>query len=270
MIKADFHVHTNYSDGKNTAEEMVLTAIERGFTALGFTDHAPMSDGRTWGMPAAKEPAYRQEILALKEKYKGKIDILCGLEQDFYSPGSVAGYEYAIGSVHGMRQGDKIYDVDDSLQMIEEAVKLHYDGDIYNWVEDYYRTVAKVATRIPCAIIGHIDLLTKWQEKTPLFSEEHPRYQAAAEAAVRELVPSGALFEVNCGAMSRGNRTTPYPSPKLLRYIGEQGGEIIINGDCHDKNYLGAGFEQALALVRACGFTRVVTLTSEGRKYINI
>lgn len=270
MITADFHVHTCYSDGENTPEEMVLTALERGFTALGFTDHAPMNDGRTWGMDAADVAAYRNEILTLKEKYKGKIDILCGIEQDLYSPGSVDGYEYMIGSVHGMLKGNTVYDVDDSPAMIEEAVKLHYNGDIYNWVEDYYRTVAQVATKIPCAIIGHIDLLTKWQEKTPLFSEEHPRYQAAAEAAVRALVPAGALFEVNCGAMSRGYRTTPYPSPKLLRYIGEQGGEIIINGDCHDKKFLGNGFKEALDLVRACGINRIVTLTSAGREYINI
>ena len=34
--KANFHTHSKFCDGKNTAEEMVLAAIDKGFTVLGF------------------------------------------------------------------------------------------------------------------------------------------------------------------------------------------------------------------------------------------
>ena len=40
MIREDFHVHTVFSDGKDTPEDMVLSAIERGMTAIGFSDHS--------------------------------------------------------------------------------------------------------------------------------------------------------------------------------------------------------------------------------------
>ena len=103
-----------------------------------------------------------------------------------------------------------------------------------------------------------------------LLDENHPRYRAAAEEALKALIPTDALFEVNVGAISRGARTTPYPSPALLRSICERGGEVIVNGDCHNAAYLGQGFEPALALIKQCGFERVVTLTSKGKEFINI
>ena len=39
MIKTNFHTHTTFCDGKNTAEEVVLSAIEKGFSAIGFSGH---------------------------------------------------------------------------------------------------------------------------------------------------------------------------------------------------------------------------------------
>ena len=45
MIKTSFHTHTTFCDGKNTPEEMVVAAIEKGFVALGFSTHSPSSPG---------------------------------------------------------------------------------------------------------------------------------------------------------------------------------------------------------------------------------
>lgn len=270
MIRGDFHVHTNFSDGNNSPEEMVQKALSLGFCTLGFTDHSRMDDGRDWGMTREGTEAYYQELHRLKEKYSGRIELLCGIEQDFYSPDPTDRFDYVIASVHGMRCGDHVCEVDHSAETFLKAIWEDYNGDAYAFVEDYYRHMEQVAEKIPCAIIGHLDLVTKFQEVKPMFEEDHPRYVAAAEKAVRALIKSGALFEVNCGAMSRGYRTTPYPAPVLLKLIRELGGEVIITGDCHDAAFLSAGFDQALALVRACGFTRVATLTGKGRSFIQI
>ena len=40
MIKTNYHTHTEFCDAKNTAEEMVLAAIEKNFSILGFSSHA--------------------------------------------------------------------------------------------------------------------------------------------------------------------------------------------------------------------------------------
>ncbi|MBQ7034415.1 MAG: histidinol-phosphatase, partial [Clostridia bacterium] len=269
MILGDFHVHSNYSDGKNSLEEMVQAAIAKGFSALGMTDHSYMDDpGRDWGMALERIPAYRQEMAQLKEKYKDQITLLCGIEQDIFSPLPPDGYDYTIGSVHAVEKEGKLFEVDDTLEMVKE--NLRYFADPYEYAEAYFRLMAALPERFSFDIIGHFDLLTKWQEKEPLFDESHPRYRAAVEEALKTLIPLGIPFEVNCGAISRGYRTAPYPAPPILRSIYERGGEIIITGDCHNAAWLGLGFERALALAKECGFERVVTLSANGKEYINI
>lgn len=36
----NYHTHTVIADGKSTAEEVVIQAIDKGFSVLGFSDHA--------------------------------------------------------------------------------------------------------------------------------------------------------------------------------------------------------------------------------------
>ena len=81
----DLHMHTRYSDGKDTPEEMILAAVERGFDSIGFSEHSynPYSPGRQMTPEATEQ--YKREIRRLKEQYRGKIDIFCGMEYEFQS-----------------------------------------------------------------------------------------------------------------------------------------------------------------------------------------
>jgi len=38
--KQNLHIHTTYADGKDTPEQMILTAIERDFDSIGFSEHS--------------------------------------------------------------------------------------------------------------------------------------------------------------------------------------------------------------------------------------
>ena len=40
MIFCDYHVHTNFCDGKSAPEEIVLSAVEKGVPTLGFATHS--------------------------------------------------------------------------------------------------------------------------------------------------------------------------------------------------------------------------------------
>ena len=93
-------------------------------------------------------------------------------------------------------------------------------------------------------IVGHIDLITKFIEQDALFDPNHPRYLAAAYRAVDALLPTGALFEINTGALSRGYRTTPYPAEPILAYIRERGGRVILTGDTHRAENLCYRFDE--------------------------
>ena len=93
-------------------------------------------------------------------------------------------------------------------------------------------------------LIGHFDLITKFNEGNKLFDEECPRYLDAAFAALDELLKTGRPFEINTGAISRGYRTSPYPSAEIQAYIKEHGGRFVLSSDAHSADALAYGFDQ--------------------------
>lgn len=262
MINRDYHVHTTLCDGKNSPEEVVLSAIDKGFTTIGFSGHSPLYT-EYWCMTEENEKVYKEKVKKLKEKYAGKIEILCGIEQDYYSEGT-EGYDYIIGSVHGIKvQGEMVY-MDDTDDALRKGIDKHFGGDALNLAERYFELVSDIKNKTNADIIGHFDLLLKFNEKCPLFDTANPRYINAAKKAIDILSEQNVLFEVNTGAMQRGYRTTPYPEKQILSYIKEKGCDVIITGDCHDADYLGYGFNEALSLIKECGFERMAYL-SEGK-----
>ena len=243
MELCDKHVHTIFSDGKNTPEEVVLEAIARGMDTIGFSDHAYTAFDESWCMKKGDIPLYRASIAELRARYAGRIKILCGIEQDFYSEEPTEGYDYVIGSVHYLRTGEEYIPVDESPEILRAAAKKHFGGDIYALIEEYYRTVARVVEKTGADIIGHFDLISKFNEDGALFDEANPRYLAAAQKAADILLKTGRPFEINTGAISRGYRTAPYPSLALRDYIRGQGGSFVLSSDSHAKETLCFKFE---------------------------
>lgn len=263
MIKANFHTHTTYCDGKNTPEEMVLAAIRLGMTAIGFSGHS-YSKYELYGMKPETCAAYRAEVLQLKEKYRKEITILLGIELDATSDPLDYPYDYVIGSIHGFFKDGHYLCVDESEETMLRSVTNHYQGDYYAYAADYYRTLADTVLKHDPTFIGHFDLVTKFNEGWKYFDESHPRYQKAALDALNTLIKSGKPFEINTGAISRGYRTTPYPAPFILKAIHALGGKIILSGDSHACDGLLCGYEKATELAKSCGFTTAVVLTPDG------
>lgn len=239
MTLTDLHVHTTYCDGVNTPEEMVLSAIEKGMECLGFSAHSYTFFDESYCMTKTYE--YKREINRLKEKYKDKIKILCGTEQDFYSKEPTDDYDYVIGSVHYLKVNDKYIPIDESEEILKDAVKKYFDGDFYKMADEYYNTVANIKN---ADIIGHFDLITKFNEQNRIFNEKDERYVKSYKKALDILLKQDVLFEINTGAISRGYRTTPYPNPDILEYIRKNGGKTILSSDAHDKDGLMFGFEK--------------------------
>ncbi|MBR4410293.1 MAG: histidinol-phosphatase, partial [Firmicutes bacterium] len=283
----NIHTHTLYCDGKNSPEEMILDAISAGFDVLGFSGHCYTSFDEGYCMSREQTETYHTEIRQLAEKYKDRLQILCGIEQDRYGNDSAADFDYAIGSVHAFFKpcealpekypggiiavdgGCYIY-VDWTAEAMEWAVKNLYNGDSLALAEDYYETLASFSGDPDVQIIGHLDLLTKFEEKLtadgkqPLFDTEHPRYIQAANKAIEVLSSAGKIFEINTGAMAKDYRSAPYPSLPLLRMIRDAGGRIMINSDCHAAGKLDCEFELAAKLALEAGFTHLSVPMPDG------
>ncbi len=94
MIKADFHTHTTYCDGKHSPREMVEAACQRGFTDLGISGHGLSVGEPGFGMSQADLDQYKQELYTLRQEYAGRIHLYIGIEVDCLGPVQEA--EYAI------------------------------------------------------------------------------------------------------------------------------------------------------------------------------
>ncbi|MBE6827938.1 MAG: histidinol-phosphatase HisJ family protein [Ruminococcaceae bacterium] len=242
MIQTDLHMHTSYCDGKNTAGEMVRSAIEKGFKCIGFSGHSYTYFDVSYCMSKEDTEKYKKDVSWLKRKYIKKINILCGIEQDFYSEEPTDDYDYVIGSVHYLKKDGEFIPVDETAEILRNACHKHFGGDMYKLCELYFETVSKVIEKTGADIIGHFDLISKFNEQEKLFDEEDPRYRSAWQKSADILIKSGKVFEINTGAISRGYKTTAYPSEKMIKYIKERGGKFILSSDSHSVDTIGFDF----------------------------
>lgn len=268
MITTNFHTHTVFCDGKDTPEEMVVKAIEKGFTALGFSGHSYYEHDADISMNVSAQKKYIESISFLKEKYRGKIKIFCGIEQDVLSKKPEFDYEYMIGSVHNLLKDGNVLSVDMSAQTTKEIVENFYGGDFDAFAEEYFSEVSTVVKRTGADIVGHVDLVSKFNEQNVY--KETNRYLMAAEKAVKRLAAHKKPFEINTGAMARGYKSVPYPSIAILKMIKNSGGEIMFSSDCHDKEYLDFGFDVAQKIAKEAGFLRHAVITERGIEYLPI
>lgn len=239
----DFHTHTIFSDGKNTPEEMILSAIEKSMPAIGFSDHAYTYFDESYCMKKNQIQTYRDEIAFLKAKYANQIAVFCGIEQDYYSLESTDAYDYVIGSAHYLRLFGEHVPVDEKPELLVEAADDFFGGDIYALIERYFAVVGDMINQTDADIIGHFDLISKFNENGELFDPGHPKYRDAWQHAADALLQTQKIFEINTGAMSRGYRTMPYPSEEMIRYIAERGGRFMLSGDAHSIETIGYQFE---------------------------
>lgn len=243
MRKTDLHIHTTFSDGVNSPEECVIYAINMGFDEIGFSDHSYIShpsDIVYWKGPEF-ESIYKAEIERLKYMYKGKIDILCGIEQDYYSDHPAEGYDYIIGAVHFIKTEKAFVGVDEPADYTLQNLK-YFDGDIYTFAEEYYKREALVVEKTNCDIIAHFDLISKYNEVSNLFDVNNPRYVKAWQSAADKLLKTGKPFEINAGAMAKGLTTLPYPSKDIIEYLRKRGAKFILSSDAHKKENIGFMF----------------------------
>jgi DNA polymerase (family 10) len=105
-IRGDLHVHTDWSDGKATLEQMVATARERGYEYVNITDHSP-AVGFGMGLDAGRLHAQVERVRALAETLAPDFTLLVGAEVDILRDGSLdysdellAQLDVVVASVH--------------------------------------------------------------------------------------------------------------------------------------------------------------------------
>ncbi len=266
MRFSNLHTHTTFSDGKGTVRENIESAIQKNMLSLGFSDHSFTACDTSYCMKLEDYEKYCAEVKALGEEYKEQLPVFVGIEKDYYSDIDRSMFDYVIASVHYIVKNGVCYPIDHSPKQQEDCRDEVFGGNILDMAKCYYEMVAEHAAACKPDVIGHFDVLNKFS----IMPEESDEYIRITEEALRETFKHCKRFEVNTGGISRGWRTTPYPSFNLLTLLRELGGEILINSDSHHPDNLDFFFNESVQIIKKAGFESYSVLTPNGFEKIKI
>lgn len=255
----DYHMHSVLSDGKNSYEEMIRSAISKGLDEIGFTDHVCLKPV-DWAIRMEDIPVMTRQILDLKAEYKNEIQIRYGIELDYF-PGHEdelrdlidnIPVDYVIGSVHFI--GDWNFDTDQSLYGKWSNDKLY---------EKYFALIKQAAQSGLFDIIGHIDIIKKFR----IYPESNQ--DQLFDETLKIIKEHNLVVELNTGGMDRPCAEFT-PGPRLLEMCHNHHIPVTLSSDAHRAEQIARHYDSAIALLTHIGYTEIVGFNKRTRRIIRL
>lgn len=267
----DYHTHhARCGHAIGSLEQYVQRGIEIGLSHIGLSDHMPLLhvDPATYypemAMPMDELPSYVEEAFALKEKYRGQIEVRVGLEGDYIEGWEeqiekiVQAYpwDYVIGSVHFLGE----WDVSDYRQVHNWEGK-----DVFTVYQRYYDAVAKAASTGFYDIMGHLDVIKRFGHHPDLSQlEETILLEKQTLSAVAE---AGVVMELNASGLSKPCAEM-FPSRRMLETAAQLGIPLTVGSDAHDPLKLSENLNQARKLLYDIGVKELATFEKRQRAMV--
>lgn len=276
MNWTNFHTHTCYCDGAAEPESYVEEAVKQGFESLGFSAHSPLPFENKWSLKHVDIEKYTSEILRLKEKYFGKINIYLSLEAEFIpemsSPfidfkGNLK-LDYIIGGVHLVKKkgNDNLWFIDGSkVESYDDGLKKIFNGNIEEAVGAYFSQITEMVSTQKPDIIAHFDKI-KMHNKDRYFSESDAWYKKLVNQAINVIEWSGCIIEVNSRGLYKKRSDSFYPSRHILELCYLKKIPVTLSSDAHKPEELSLYFNEAVELLKDIGFLKILVYTKDGWK----
>ncbi len=271
----NLHTHCHYCDGSSEPEEYIRAAIEKGFSTLGFSSHAPVPFENRFAIQSENLlKQYAAEIQNLKQKYAGELNIFLGLEADFI-PGMTrqfsylrefAGLDFIIGGIHLIKNPEKenLWFTDGPKQeTYDQGLRDVFDNDIKQAVKTYWRQMREMIEFQQPDIIAHLDKI-KMHNKNRFFNEDEPWYQEELEKTLELIALTGQVVEVNTRGIYKGRSDELFPGIEALKMIMERNIPITLSSDAHKCQELDERFEETRLTLKKIGFKKLRLLTGDG------
>lgn len=267
---ANYHTHTAFCDGQGEPEDYVLEAINCGLQAIGFSSHASLPFTNNWTLQAQQIDEYCGIINSLKVKYAGLIQIYLGLEIDYLS--QITGHrfsefeelnlDYTIGSVHFGTEpvAGEFLTFHSSEDNFIKIIDYCFNGSTQKFVCSYYESVRNMVRSVKPNIIGHLDLIKKFNHEDKYFSENQGWYRTEILNTLEVIAKYQAILEINTSGLARGEVQEFYPSKWILKEARKLNIPVLINSDAHRPEAVNAKFIEAREAILEAGYTEQMIL----------
>ena len=265
-MRADYHVHTEFSDDSvYPMEEVVKDAIRMGLDEICFTDHVDYGVKEDWdskvpmkyrnGEPVANVdyPRYAEEICRMRRQYGDRITIRMGMEfgmQMHTIPRFQALYDrypfdFILLSVHQV----------EDRELWTQSFQSGRTQEEYN--ERYYKELLDLTEHYQnYSVLGHLDLIVRYDENGVYPFE---KLRPLVAQLLRTVIENGKGIEVNT-SWRRYGLTDLTPSKAILELYRDLGGRILTLGsDSHKPEHLGAYMTETRELLKTMGFREFCT-----------
>jgi histidinol-phosphatase (PHP family) len=263
-VKFDLHTHhERCGHARGSIRDYVEAAIQNGLQVIGISDHTPYFSSEEdhphprITMAKSEFPEYVKEVLELKELFAGKIDVLLGIEADFF-PDHVEKYrpyfeqypfDYIIGSVHHV-DGISIFKRNrwEGLSTRQKAITK----------ETYYGLIEQSARSGLFEILGHIDAMKGYY---PAFSRIETE---AVQNTLKIIGEHDMAIEINTSGKTKDVGGW-YPSEDILELALFYGVKVTFGSDAHDPERVGDDFEMVQRNLKEIGFKEWVYFKEKKR-----
>ncbi len=239
---ANYHTHTSrcrHACGKD--EDYILNAIAGNLKVLGFSDHAPYiyPDGYISGykMLPNEGSEYVSSISALREKYRGKIDIKIGLEAEYYPSlwENTLKYWKSLGGIEYLILGQHF-----TCEEYPRGSAYHsFDGFCEKApVTEYVNTVTEAIKTGCFTYIAHPDLINYTGTDIDFYRNEMSKM-------LKEVIRADIPLELNILGLSDGRS---YPTAAFWELASKFSPRVILGSDAHSPNHVAAKSNELKAL----------------------
>lgn len=268
-MKFDLHTHHDRcGHAQGCIEEYVRAAIDHGLQVIGISDHSPFfahEKDQAWptiAMAKSDFKAYVDEVLQLKEKYKGQIEVLLGVESDFFPEHAEVyrqvydqyPFDYIIGSVH-QSGGVSIFNKN-RWKGLSEAEHVRHK-------EMYYDLIQQSARSGMFQILGHIDAMKGFY---PAFSDIKTE---AVEKTLQIIGKADVAIEINTSGKTKTVGGW-YPSDLILEMALRYNVQVTFGSDAHVPERIGDEFEEVRTKLKEIGFKQWVYFRQKERVVVEL
>lgn len=268
-MKFDLHTHHDRcGHAEGVIRNYIEAAIAEGLQVIGISDHSPYfaeEEEQPWpGIAMSKSDfaRYIAEVLALKEEYRDKIEVLLGVESDFFPEHADVyrhiyeqyPFDYIIGSVH-RSDGVSIFNKK-RWEGLTKAEKIRQK-------EHYYDLIRQSAESGMFQILGHIDAMKGYY---PEFSGIQTE---AVENTLRIIGENGLAIEINTSGKTK-HCGGWYPSDEILERALFNGVSVTFGSDAHIPSRVGDEFEQVKQRLKEIGFKEWVFFRQKARVAVQL